>query len=77
MDIKILGPGCKKCEQTEKVVRSAVVESGIDANIEKITDIVKIAEFGVFSTPAVIVDGDVKSVGKVPGKEEVKGWIGE
>ena len=75
MDIKVLGPGCPKCQQTEKIVKEAVSESGVDANIEKVTDILKIAEFGVFGTPAVVVDGEVKSVGKIPGKEEVKGWI--
>jgi small redox-active disulfide protein 2 len=75
MEIKVLGPGCPKCQQTEKVVKEAVSESGVDAKIEKVTDIVKIGEYGVFGTPAVVVDGEVKSVGKIPKKEEVKGWI--
>ncbi|MGA7874822.1 MAG: thioredoxin family protein [Desulfoferrobacter sp.] len=75
MDIKVLGPGCPKCQQTENVVKEAVSESGVNANIEKVTDILKIAEFGVFGTPAVAVDGEVKSVGKIPSKEEVKAWI--
>ncbi len=75
MDIKVLGPGCPKCQQTENVVKEAVSESGVNANIEKVTDILKIAEFGVFGTPAVVVDGEVKSVGKIPSKEEVKAWI--
>jgi len=75
MEIKVLGPGCPKCQQTEKVVKEAVSETGVQANIEKVTDILKIGEFGVFGTPAVVVDGEVKSVGKVPTKDEVKGWI--
>jgi small redox-active disulfide protein 2 len=75
MEIKILGPGCAKCQQTEKVVKEAVSETGVQAAIEKVTDILKIGEYGVFGTPAVVVDGEVKSVGKVPTKEEVKGWI--
>ena len=75
MEIKVLGPGCHKCEQTEKIVKEAVSESGVDANIEKVTDILKIGEYGVFGTPAVVVDGEVKSVGKVPSKDEVKRWI--
>jgi len=75
MEIKVLGPGCPKCQQTEKVVKEAVSEAGVQANIEKVTDILKIGEFGVFGTPAVVVDGEVKSVGKVPTKDEVKGWI--
>lgn len=75
MEIKVLGPGCPKCQQTEKVVKEAVSEAGIQANIEKVTDILKISEYGIFGTPAVVVDGEVKSVGKIPTKDEVKGWI--
>ncbi|HPA14296.1 MAG TPA: thioredoxin family protein [Desulfobacterales bacterium] len=77
MDIKVLGPGCAKCKQTEKIVREAVAESGIDARVEKVEDIMKIAGYGVFGTPAVIIDGRVKSVGSVPEKEEVKAWLGK
>ncbi|WP_372682887.1 thioredoxin family protein [Desulfosarcina sp.] len=75
MDIKVLGPGCPKCQQTEKIVKEAVAETGVDASIEKVTDTLAIAEYGVFGTPAVVVDGEVKSVGKIPKKEEVIGWI--
>jgi len=75
MEIKVLGTGCPKCQQTEKVVKEAVSEVGVQANIEKVTDILKIGEYGVFGTPAVVVDGEVKSVGKIPTKNEVKGWI--
>lgn len=75
MEIKVLGPGCPKCQQTEKIVKEAVSEAGVQANIEKITDILKIGEFGVFGTPAVVIDDEVKSVGKIPSKDEVKGWI--
>jgi small redox-active disulfide protein 2 len=75
MDIKVLGPGCAKCQQAEKVVKEAVAESGVSATVEKVTDIRKIAEYGVFGTPAVVVDGDVKCVGKVPSKQDVTKWI--
>jgi small redox-active disulfide protein 2 len=75
MDIKVLGPGCAKCQQTEKVVKEAVAETGVSATVEKVTDIRKIAEYGVFGTPAVVVDGDVKCVGKVPSKQDVKKWV--
>lgn len=77
MDIKILGPGCAKCHQVEKIVKEAVAESGVDANIEHVTDFRKIVEFGVFGTPSVVVDGQVKSVGKIPKKEDIKTWIGK
>ena len=66
MDIKVLGPGCPKCQQTEKIVKEAVAEAGVDAQIEKVTDTMEIAGYGVFGTPAVVVDGEVKSVGKIP-----------
>ena len=76
MDIKVLGPGCPKCQQTEQIVKDAVAESGVDASVEKVTDTLAIAEYGVFGTPAVLIDGEVKCVGKVPAKEEIKNWIG-
>ncbi len=74
MEIKILGPGCARCNATEKMVMDVLAENGIDANVEKITDLMKIAEYGVFGTPAVVVDGQVKSVGKIPKKGEVRSW---
>jgi small redox-active disulfide protein 2 len=75
MDIKILGPGCPKCEQTAKIVNEAVTETGTDAKIEKVTGVMEIAGYGVFGTPAVVVDGVVKCVGKIPKKEDVKAWL--
>jgi small redox-active disulfide protein 2 len=75
MDIKVLGPGCPKCHQTEKIVKEALSEAGVDASVEKITDTMEIAGYGVFGTPAVVVDGEVKSVGKIPSKHDVKSWI--
>ncbi len=75
MDIKVLGPGCLKCEQTAKVVTKAIDESGVEASVEKITDIIKISGYGVFGTPAVVVNGEVKIVGKVPSEDDVKSWI--
>jgi small redox-active disulfide protein 2 len=76
MEIKVLGPGCPRCEETEKIVREAVAEAGVTANIEKVKGAMEIAGYGVFGTPAVVVDGDVKIVGKIPEKEEVKTWLG-
>ncbi len=77
VEIKVLGPGCAKCQKTEAIVKEAVAESSAIARIEKVTDTMKIASFGVFVTPAVVVDGEVKSIGKVPSKEEVKSWLDE
>ncbi len=75
MEIKILGPGCPKCEQTEQLVRDTLQDTGVTANVEKVTGHMDIAQYGVFGTPAVVVDGEVKSVGKIPSKEDIKAWI--
>ena len=75
MDIKVLGPGCAKCHKTEEIVREAVAEAGVAADIEKVTGTLEIASYGVFGTPAVVVDGQVKIVGKVPDKATVKSWL--
>jgi small redox-active disulfide protein 2 len=75
MDIKVLGPGCPRCQQTEQNVKEALSEAGVEASIEKVTDTMEIAGYGVMGTPAVIVDGEVKSVGKIPNKEDIKIWI--
>ena len=75
MEIKVLGPGCPKCEATEKVVKEVVAEAGVDAKIQKVTDIMEIAKHGVFMTPSVVIDGEVKCVGKVPKKDELKAWV--
>lgn len=75
MVIKVLGPGCKKCLETEKLVKEVVAETGCDATVEHINDIAEIAKHGVFTTPAVVVDGQVKSVGKVPAKADIKHWL--
>ncbi len=75
MEIKVLGPGCPKCKQTEQRVKEAVLESGAEVSVEKVKDFMEIAKHGVFMPPAVVVDGEVKSVGKVPSKEDIKGWI--
>ena len=77
MEIKILGPGCVNGQKVEKLVREAVAEAGVTVNIEKVSDIMKIAKYGVFGTPAVVVDGEVKSVGKIPKKEEILAWLGK
>jgi len=76
MKIKILGPGCVNCQKAEKLVREAVAEAGVAAVVEHVTDFREIAGYGVFGTPAVVVDGKVKSVGKIPKKEEILAWLG-
>ncbi|MCB2191616.1 MAG: TM0996/MTH895 family glutaredoxin-like protein [Deltaproteobacteria bacterium] len=77
MEIKVLGPGCAKCKKAEEVVKEVVAESGVSAEVEKVTGMMDIAAYGVLGTPAVVVDGQVKIVGKVPTKDQVKSWLGE
>lgn len=75
MKIKVMGPGCKKCHETERIVKEAVAEAGVTAEVEYVKDIAEIARHGIFSTPAVVIDGTVKSTGKIPSKGEVLGWL--
>lgn len=70
--IQVLGPGCPKCAKLKDNAEVAVKELGIEAMVEKITDISVIAGFGVLMTPALAIDGEVKVVGKVPSVEELK-----
>ncbi len=71
MKIEILGTGCTKCQTLLHVTKEAVAKSGLFAQIEKVEDIVQIMNYGVMSTPALVVDGVVKSSGKVLSVEEV------
>lgn len=75
MKIQVMGPGCPKCDEAEKNVKEAVAEAGVNAEIVKVTDFQEMAMAGVFSTPAVVIDGEVKVVGKSPSKAEVLGWL--
>ena len=70
--LQILGPGCPKCEKLARNVEAAARELGIEYRREKITDITKILDFGVMVTPALVVDGEVKVAGKVPGVGDLK-----
>ena len=70
--IKILGTGCPKCKQTEAVVREVVSKNNYEANIIKVEDIVDIMTYNVMTTPALIVDDEIKIKGRVPTREEVE-----
>ena len=72
MEIKVLGTGCKKCNELEKATREAVAELGINATIEKEEDIMKIMEYGASRTPALVVDGKVVVSGRVPNEKQLK-----
>jgi small redox-active disulfide protein 2 len=74
--IQILGTGCPKCNMLKANAETAIKELGIDAEIEKISDIKEIMNFGVMSTPAIAIDGKVISSGKVLKSEEIKKHLG-
>lgn len=75
MIIKILGSGCSKCKKLEANTKEAVKEMGIEASVEKIEDIHAIMKYGVMSTPALVVDEEVKIAGKLLSKDEVKKYL--
>lgn len=75
VEIKILGSGCPKCNALEKSVKDALVELGMEGRIEHVTDFVRIASYGVMSTPALVADGKVVSSGRVLSTEDAKNLI--
>lgn len=72
MDLKILGTGCAKCKKLEEATKIAADELGVKYTIEKVTDIEKIMSFSVMSTPALVVNGEVKVAGRVPTVDDIK-----
>jgi small redox-active disulfide protein 2 len=74
-DVKVLGPGCKRCEATEQMVRSQAQKLGVDVKVEKVTDYAEIAKFGIASTPGVVIDGKVVHAGGLPKAEELAKWL--
>ena len=77
MDIKILGTGCPRCKRLEKLAREAAAEAGVDATFTKVTDIKGITSYPIISTPGLVIDGQVKSSGRVPRKDEIVAWMTE
>lgn len=75
MDVQVLGPGCKNCEALEAATKQALDDLAIDQHITKITDYGEIASFGVMSTPALAIDGEVKVTGRVPSVDEIKSLL--
>ncbi len=75
MKIEVLGMGCQKCATLYVNAKQAAAELGLSAEIVKVENIKDIMNYGVMSTPALVVDGVVKISGKVPGKDEIKGYL--
>jgi small redox-active disulfide protein 2 len=77
IEIKVLGPGCAQCDRLEQELIKVMGETGILAGVEHVRDIKEIGKYGVMGTPALIINGNVKSVGNVPPKNKLKEWLKE
>ncbi|MCX7785017.1 MAG: thioredoxin family protein [candidate division WOR-3 bacterium] len=77
MEIKILGTGCPRCSEVEKRTFDALAELNVPADVQKITDMKRIMEYKILCTPGLIINGKIKSAGRIPSKEEIKKWIEE
>lgn len=73
--IKVYGPGCSRCRQTEDLVRKVVKENGIEAEVVGIHDMQAIAAAGIMGTPAIAIDGVIKVAGRIPKASEIKQWL--
>ncbi|KAA0572151.1 thioredoxin family protein [Azospirillum sp. Sh1] len=74
-DVKVLGPGCKRCQTTEDMVRAEAERLGVPVRIDKITDYAAIAGYGVLSTPGVVVNGKLVHAGGLPKAEDIARWL--
>ena len=75
MKVKVYGMGCANCKILLENAQAAVKESGINAEVIKVDDMIEIIESGILATPGLAIDGQVKSMGRVPSKDEIKKWI--
>ena len=74
--VEILGLGCARCRLLEELVREVVAEQSVPAEVERVTDVGRIASFGVFSLPGLVIDGKVVATGSVPSKRRIAEWLG-
>ncbi len=73
--IKVLGPGCKRCQATEDMVRAAATTLGVEVDIEKVTDFAEIAGYGIAATPGIVIDGKVVHAGGLPKEDQLLRWL--
>lgn len=76
MEIKVLGSGCAKCKTTYEMIEKIVKENQLDATLSKVEDIVELLNYGIMTTPAIVIDGEVKLKGHVPTESEIKKILG-
>ncbi len=77
MEIKILGPGCARCEDLMKRTINVLAELNLGADVRKVSDLKEIMGYGILGTPGLVINGRVKCAGRVPRPEEIKTWIQE
>ena len=77
MKIRILGPGCPRCNEVEKRTIDALAELDIPADVQKITDLKQIMEYNIIATPGLVINGKMKCSGRIPSKSQIKNWINE
>ncbi len=75
INIEVFGPGCARCQATKEAIRQAIEAAGVEATLSHISDPKEIAKSRVFFTPAVRIDGEMKSTGRVPTVEEISKWL--
>ena len=75
MKIEVLGPGCDRCHATFDNARKALAELGVEAELVEVKDLMAIIDKGVYMTPGLVIDGDKLSEGRVPTKDDIRGWI--
>ena len=76
LNIKVLGPGCANCQKVEAVAREAVVQLGVEATIEHVTQRADIASYHILATPGLVINEKVVAAGRIPNVNEVMGWVG-
>lgn len=76
MEVKVLGPGCAKCKTTFQVIEKVIKENNLDVKLTKVDDIMEMMSYNIMTTPAVVVDGEVKMKGQVPSEGDVKRLLG-
>lgn len=74
-DVKILGPGCKRCQATEELVKATAANLGTEIALEKVTDYAEMSKYGILSTPAIVIDGKVIHAGGLPKEEDLRAWL--
>lgn len=75
IEVKVLGSGCSNCKTTQKLIEEVTSENGIAINLEKVEDTVQIMDYGIMSTPGVVVDGKIAHAGGIPDKKTILSWF--